>query len=42
MNENELMKNDQRGRVLVPALLWFAGVPFIVVLFLWLLFFRGH
>ena len=30
------------GKVLVPALLWMAGVPFILVLFLWLFFFRGH
>jgi hypothetical protein len=30
----------QKGGVAVPALLWFAGVPFIIVLFLWLLFFR--
>jgi hypothetical protein len=32
----------EKGRVLVPAILWMAGVPFIVVLFLWLIFFRGH
>lgn len=31
----------QSGKVLVPALLWFAGVPFTVVVLLWLLFFRG-
>jgi hypothetical protein len=30
------------GRVLAPALLWMAGVPFGVVLLLWLFFFRGH
>lgn len=30
------------GRVLVPALLWMAGVPFGVVLLLWFFFFRGH
>ena len=33
---------QRNGRVLVPALLWMAGVPFIVVFFLWLFFFRGH
>jgi len=31
----------QSGRVLVPAILWMAGVPFTLVLILWLLFFRG-
>jgi hypothetical protein len=30
------------GRVLVPALMWMAGVPFGVVFLLWLFFFRGH
>jgi hypothetical protein len=31
----------QEGKVLVPALLWMAGVPFGVVLLLWFFFFRG-
>lgn len=31
----------QSGRVLVPAILWMAGVPFGLVLLLWFLFFRG-
>lgn len=31
----------QSGRILVPAVLWMAGVPFTLVLILWLLFFRG-
>ena len=31
----------QSGRVLVPALLWMAGVPFSAVLLLWFFFFRG-
>jgi hypothetical protein len=40
------MKNDhlagkQSGGILVPALLWWAGVPLIGVLLLWALFFRG-
>jgi hypothetical protein len=34
-------KETQKGAIAIPALLWFAGVPFIIVLFLWLLFFRG-
>ncbi len=31
----------QEGRVLVPLLLWWAGVPFLIVFLLWLFFFRG-
>jgi hypothetical protein len=34
--------NDQKGRVAVPILLWVMGVPFTLVLLLWLFFFRGH
>jgi hypothetical protein len=30
------------GRVLIPALMWMAGVPFGIVLLLWFFFFRGH
>ena len=37
-----LTPNDQKGRVAVPMLMWFAGVPFTLVVILWLLFFRGH
>lgn len=36
------IKENLSGRVLVPALLWMAGVPFGLVFILWLLFFRGH
>ena len=39
---NKLIVRDQNGRVAVPMLLWFAGVPFGIVVLLWLLFFRGH
>ena len=39
---NRLIVRDQNGRVAVPMLLWFAGVPFGIVVLLWLLFFRGH
>jgi hypothetical protein len=35
------IQNTEKGGVAVPALLWFAGVPFFVVLLLWALFFRG-
>lgn len=31
----------QSGRVLVPALLYMAGVPFGIVLLLWFFIFRG-
>ena len=31
----------ESGRVLVPALLYMAGVPFGIVLLLWFFFFRG-
>ena len=30
------------GKVLVPALLWMAGMPFGIVLLLWFFFFRGR
>jgi hypothetical protein len=29
------------GKVMVPALLWMAGMPFGLVFLLWLFFFRG-
>jgi hypothetical protein len=29
------------GAVVVPALLWMAGVPLTLVLLLWFFFFRG-
>lgn len=29
------------GRILVPALMWMAGVPFGIVFLLWLFVFRG-
>jgi hypothetical protein len=40
-NKIELQQN-QKGRVAVPLLLWIMGVPFTLVLLLWLFFFRGH
>lgn len=41
MNLNSIVKRDPNGRVAVPLLLWIAGVPFGIVLLLWLFFFRG-
>jgi hypothetical protein len=38
----ERAKQKLSGRVLVPALLWMAGLPLGVVLLLWFFFFRGH
>jgi hypothetical protein len=39
----QLQSTNQRksGRVIVPALLYMAGVPFGIVLLLWFFFFRG-
>jgi len=36
-----LVPSNQSGRVAIPMLMWFAGVPFFFVLLAWLLFFRG-
>lgn len=40
----QLQKQRERleGKVLVPALLWMAGMPFGIVLLLWFFFFRGR
>ncbi len=38
----ELMRQDPKGRVGVPILLWIAGAPLGIVLLVWLFFFRGH
>ena len=35
-------REQLEGRVLVPALMWMAGVPFGIVFLLWLFFFRGR
>lgn len=42
--KNALMKlkDDVNGRVAVPILLYFLGVPGFLVILLWLLFFRGR
>jgi hypothetical protein len=40
----EHAKNDRErreGKIVVPALLYIAGVPLSVVVLLWLFFFRG-
>jgi hypothetical protein len=38
----DVMKEKVSGRVLVPALLWVAGVPLGLVLLIWFFFFRGR
>lgn len=42
--QTKLQKTREKleGRILVPALLWMAGLPFGVVLLLWFFFFRGR
>jgi len=41
MKQLKKIADDINGRVAVPILLYFLGVPGIIVIFLWLLFFRG-
>lgn len=36
------IKKKVEGGVVVHALLWMAGAPFVLVVILWALFFRGH
>lgn len=35
------LKTKLEGKVLVPAMLWIAGAPFLFVVILWFLFFRN-
>lgn len=37
----EKFRRDVGGRIAVPMLMWFAGVPLGLVLVIWLIFFRG-
>lgn len=41
MSKSVQRRQDREGKVLVPALLYLAGVPLSVVLLLWFFFFRG-
>lgn len=36
------MIKQEEGKVAVPLLLWFLGVPGFVVVLLWLFIFRGN
>lgn len=38
---NKLSTKEPKGRIGVPVLMWFAGVPFGIVLLVWFFFFRG-
>jgi hypothetical protein len=39
---NAIIKKKLEGRVLVPVLLWMAGVPLGFVLLFWFFFSRGN
>ena len=41
MNPKQKQTRRTEGKVLVPAILYLAGVPLSLVLLLWLFFFRG-
>jgi len=38
---NDSLDKKQSGGIVLPALMWWAGVPLLLVLVLWALFFRG-
>ncbi|MDP1823951.1 MAG: hypothetical protein Q8L48_11940 [Archangium sp.] len=40
-NQFKLMRQDPKGRIGVPVVLWLAGVPFGFVVVIWFFFFRG-
>lgn len=37
---NQNLEEKQSGGIVIPALMWWAGVPLTLVIVLWLLFFR--
>ncbi len=41
MNKSAKSLQRREGKVLVPAILYIAGVPLSLVLLLWFFFFRG-
>ena len=41
MDRQSLKTRRTEGKVLVPAILYMAGVPLSLVLLLWFFFFRG-
>jgi hypothetical protein len=40
-NLTEDLSSKESGGIVLPALLWWAGVPLFAVILLWLFFFRG-
>lgn len=38
--KNEIVGNE-KGGIAIPAVMYFMGVPFFLVLLLWFFFFRG-
>jgi hypothetical protein len=36
----DIDRRSREGGIVIPALLWWAGVPLMGVILLWLLFFR--
>ncbi len=42
MKKMKLIADDIQGRIAVPILLYIMGVPGIIVILLWALFFRGR
>jgi hypothetical protein len=38
---DDKLGNKQSGGIVIPALMWWAGVPLVAVIILWALFFRG-
>jgi hypothetical protein len=39
--DNDKLNKKESGGIVIPALLWWAGVPLLGVILLWALFFRG-
>lgn len=39
-DNNEILANE-KGGIAIPAVMYFMGVPFFLVLLLWFFFFRG-
>lgn len=39
--QTQMPQLNDKGGIAIPAIMWFAGVPFFFVLLLWLFFFRG-
>jgi hypothetical protein len=40
-NQLQKLESKRSGGIVIPALMWWAGVPLLAVILLWLMFFRG-